>query len=267
MKLNLLSAIHLRITLAALAFLFIHSFSQASAQNLIQQQADSLLAAGQFEQVELLVLRINGHADDLMEAELANLQLTAGFAMIMLDREDDARRYFVAALDYNPSLTLDPVTVSPKFRIVFDEIKAQYLKESREKPLAAFRGAQSASHVLNLLLPGAGQIREGQLAKGVVLMAAQAAALGVFLHSLNITADSRDRYLAQTDPDQIRETYHEYDDDHRASWGYGILSGTVYIFAQADLALFKTRITQGERETADWRLTPTSRGVRFSVSW
>ena len=64
---------------------------------------DSAFARGQYEQVELLALR---HVNDLItrpvETRVA-VNLTTGYALIMLGREADAEGYFRRALDADPA--------------------------------------------------------------------------------------------------------------------------------------------------------------------
>jgi hypothetical protein len=248
------------------ALLTIILFTQlASAQLNPLKQADSLFATGEFEKVEMLVLRLGADQGALSDADYADLQITAGFAMIMLDREADARLYFERALDKNPDLTLDPVLISPKFRIVFDDVKIHHNDAQKEKPDKLYRGASSRSHLLNLALPGAGQIREGRL-RGILYLTAQAASVALLIHELDKTADSRAYYLAQTDQAGISRAYDDYNRDYRTAWGIGFLSGAIYLFSQADLALIRSPITADNPEFSMSFLLEQP-GVRLIVNW
>jgi hypothetical protein len=249
--------------LALSALLF--SLQTAFAESDLNRQADSLFEAGEFEKVEILALRLGQDQGQASDEEYANLQVTAGFAMIMLDRETDARGYFSRALDKNPDLTLDPVLVSPKFRIVFDDVKLHRSIIRSEKPEMLYRGASPRSQLMNLALPGVGQLREGRL-RGALYLAAQAVSLGLLIHQLDQTSDSRARYLAQSDPLEISEAYDDYNQDFRGAWAYGIASGTVYLLAQADLALIRNEVSS-ENQGISLNLSPTYSGFRFSVNW
>ena len=240
-----------------------------NAQTDLKHTADSLFTAGKFEQVELLMLRVGSDQGDLTDTEFASMKTTAGFAMIMLDREIDARRYFTEALKINPDLTLDPVMISPKFRVVFNDVKANLQKaEAEAEPelmKTVYRGASPGSHLLNLVLPGAGQLREGYL-RGGIFLAAQTASVLLLIDQLNKRSDSRAYYLAQTEKNAIAQAYDDYNRDHKTAWKYGILSGVVYLAAQADLVFIHKPLTNDESRLSI-ALLPMGNRLLFQVRW
>ena len=228
--------------------------------------ADSLFQVGKFEAVELMVLRLGEQPETMTADEYADLQTLAGFSMIMLDREDSARDYFLKALEAKPELALDPIQVSPKFRIVFDEVKESF--EARETPTLAVPSStiRSSSHLLNLLLPGIGQIREDYTLRGVGWLTVQLASAGWLVYSLGKASDSRKDYLSQTEQSAIERTYDTYNSNHRVAWAAGITTAAVYLLCQADLALLSPRVTS-DKSGAKIALGPEPRGVRLSVHW
>ncbi len=236
-----------------------------NAQTNLKQQVDSLFAAGEFEQIELLVFRMGDVQSELTDTEFAMIKTTVGFAMIMLDRETDARQYFEEALQIDPELTLDPVMISPKFRIVFDDVKAALKKEKPEPVKAEYRGASPGSHLMNLVLPGAGQLNEGCL-RGTLYLAAQTAATFLLIDQLNKTSDSRAFYLAQTERSAIASAYDDYNRDSKTAWKYGILSGIVYLAAQADLAFIHKPLVSDESKFSMF-LFPTGNKLFLQVRW
>lgn len=226
---------------------------------------DSCFAAGDYERVELLVLRLGSARDGLTDKEYSDIQLTAGFAMIMLDRKADARRYFLNALETDPGLTLDPVQVSPKFRVVFEDVKTEFRLTERDKPQELYRGPLPESYLMNLVLPGSGQIREGRKTRGMVIMCCQAAAAGFLIYQMQELRDSRESYLSVTDSDLIPSAYDRYNEDYRLTWVYVALTGAVYLASQADLAFTRTKIKPNESGT---RLSIQSKrsSLLFSLS-
>jgi hypothetical protein len=251
--------------LLALAALLFFVAQTALAECDLCRQADSLFVAGEFEKVEMLVLRLGTDQGEMSDGDYASLQVTAGFAMIMLEREADARRYFNRALDKNPDLTLHPVLVSPKFRSVFDDVKLHRSIAQTETPEILYRGASPRSLLLNLALPGVGQLREGRL-RGILYLTAQAASLGLWIHQLDKTSDSRAHYLAQSSQPEISNAYDDYNRDYRAAWGYGLISGAVYLISQADLALIHNPVTD-ENPGFSMSIMPELSGLRFSLNW
>jgi hypothetical protein len=246
---------------------------------------DSAFANGQYDQVELLVLRELQSDTTLNSDETAHLCLLAGYSLIMLNRESDARSYFSRALDAVPNLTLDPVQVSPKFRMVFDDVAAHHVvkkessrtesapsnllpihatdRNSLQPPTVAPR-----SLLINLALPGAGQIREGYTIRGAAFLTAQVTTLGVFLWRMNELRHSRADYLAETDNARMQSTYNTYNRDYKWAWGTGIAAGVVYIAAQADLIRLTPRANADKPQAA---LVPviasSSSALRLQISW
>ncbi len=241
---------------------------------------DSAFVEGRYEQVELMTLRLLQGDAELTPDETARLNLTAGYALIMLGRESEARSYFNHALDAVPDLTLDPVQVSPKFRVVFDEVKAarpavvdnadqaaasdQSVQQNTfdQKPRQSMHVAPQ-SQVMNLILPGSGQWREGHPVRGALLFGLQATALGVLIWQLNELEDSRGDYLAETDPARISAAYNNYNDNYQAAWGAGIAAGLVYLAAQADLAF----LTPAQARTSALQVVPTPSGMGLCLRW
>ncbi len=221
---------------------------------------DSAFQAGDYERVELLALRLLQDRASLTPDEQIGIHLTTGYALIMLDREPAAREHFADALELNPELKLDPVEVSPKFRAVFDDVKQD--REASKEPDVISKTLESAalgllrpsrtSHALNLLLPGAGQLNEERYVRGAVWIGLQGAATAFLVVKLSDQKDSRDAYLAATDPADIAAKYDDYDRDYRAVWLAGFAAGAVYVASQVDLAFMRRpELRLGSLRTAD----------------
>ena len=235
--------------LLALILVTVTSLMSLAAEDTTQGQLlaiDSAFVTGRYADVELLTLRILQSKAELTPQERARVNLTAGYALIMMNRETEARNYFKQALDAEPNLTLDPVQVSPKFRVVFDEVKAQHvspaeaLARTPDEKLTIRSMPSRQALFSNLILPGSGQWREGHRVRGAVFFVAQAASVAALVWQIGETRDSRAEYLAQINAERISETYDEYNQDYMLSWGAGALAGVVYLAAQADLILHRT---------------------------
>lgn len=222
-----------------------------AAQSGIPNEIDSAFAAGDYERVELLALRLQQEPITLSTEELVHINLTAGYAMIMMNREENAREYFKKALDADPATHLDPVRISPKFRMVFDEVKANYRREESVSPQQSstqilYRGARPSSVLSNLVLPGSGQWREGYRVRGIVFLGAQIVAAGFLVRQLDHLDQSRDSYLGEQNPERISSAYERYNRDYQSTWIVGILNGLVYLTAQTDLALMKKKYSEND---------------------
>lgn len=235
---------------------------------------DSAFVKGEYERVELLTLRLLQSETQLAADEAARLNLTTGYALIMLGREADARGYFARALDAVPDLILDPVQVSPKFRVVFDEVKADHarmLAARRDVQPIATNASESPerprpqSLLANLALPGAGQWREGHRLRGGAVFAVQTAAAAALIWQLGELRDSRAQYLTQTDPVLIRSAYDDFNRDYRTAWAAGMLTGAIYLAAQADLILLQPR--HPSRVQAALHPAPKINGAHLILRW
>jgi hypothetical protein len=231
---------------------------------------DSAFVSGRYEEVELLALRTLQSGDSLTADARARVCLTAGYALIMLNREADARDYFKRALAAVPTLTLDPVLVSPKFRVVFDDVKAARpaneargnAREPNALEKSTPRGSATSARVLNLFLPGAGQLQEKRVIKGAAILALQTAATALWIVEMKNARNTRADYLAATEEADIRKQYDTYNQHYTASWAAGISAGVVYVLAQIDLAMLKPH-TEGVKLS----LKPWANGVTAAVKW
>lgn len=227
---------------------------------------DSAFVKGQYQEVELLTLRLLQSPGELTPQERSRVNLTTGYALIMQGREEDAKEYFHRALDAEPYLVLDPVQVSPKFRVVFDEVKAAHqttVSQNKLEPVVRESGPSKRAMISNLFLPGSGQWREGRPIRGSIFLLAQAASVAAFIYELQQARDTHADYLAETDPILIRKAYDTYDQHYRLSWGAGAVMGLVYMAAQADLVLHQNP----EQEISFRPVLGRDPGIGLFVRW
>ncbi len=228
------------------------SCSGLYAQSSLRAEVDSLFLVGDYERVELLVLRAASDAA-IPDTQRVALELTGGYALIMLEREAEARSHFQRALELDSTLTLDPIQVSPKFRVVFDDVKSDWqtrriqdVPTTRVQEIVSWRGAEPKSRLLNLAVPGTGFLAEKKFVRGAVHFAAQAALTVLWLSELSQNNSARKDYLAADSSSQAETLYKTYDDHHRRMWTFGLAAAGVYLASQVDLTLFRTPQTSFE---------------------
>jgi hypothetical protein len=231
---------------------------------------DSAFTNGQYERVELLALHLLQDYPNLTRDEIARVNLTEGYALIMLNREAEAQRCFARALDAVPDLTLDPVQVSPKFRMVFDEVKAARPEQpvATTRPARADTSGQSTPSLFaramwtNLILPGSGQWKMGYRLRGALLFGAEATCVTLLIINATEMRDSRANYLAETDPARIPHAYDRYNRDYQAACIAGVSAGVIYLAAQADLV----RLDARQNSIALLPMTGAN-GISLCVRW
>ncbi len=227
---------------------------------------DSAFVKGQYQEVELLTLRLLQSPAELTPRERSRVNTTTGYALIMQGREQEAKEYFRRALDAEPNLALDPVQVSPKFRVVFDEVKAAHQvanPQRKSEPMLRESGPSRRALISNLIVPGSGQWREGHPIRGSIFLLAQAASVAAFIYELQQARDAHADYLAESDPVRIRDAYDTYDQHYQLSWGAGALMGLVYVAAQTDLILYRNP----EQDITIRPVLGQELGVGLSVRW
>ncbi|MBU0507639.1 hypothetical protein KKH27_02205 [bacterium] len=253
------------------ATIFLLGFNIAAwASSPLRSEVDSAFTAGQYERVELLVLRAGPLLPELAVEDRVTINLTAGFAMIMLERENDAREYFRRALDADPTVRLDPIRISPKFRVIFDEVKGTYRAQDRihsnpPHQVILMAGPRTRSVLTNLVVPGSGHWLEGNRWRGAIVFGTQLLAAGVFAWRLDEFHRSQDAYIAEQDRSRVSSAYDKYYDDYRTVWISGIAMGAVYVAAQADLALFRKPQPDDAKAFGSLEVIPCPGGARASL--
>jgi hypothetical protein len=132
------------------------------------------------------------------------------FSLIALGRNDEASGVFRRLLIVDPNVKLDPESTSPKIQAVFDQVReAQSSAVSRQPPAV---GRQP----LAALVPGLGQIRNHQPAKGYALLGVFAVSLaGVGLSQADFD-HAHQAYLQATTPTAIEARYQTANGWYRA---------------------------------------------------
>ena len=152
--------------------------------------------------------------------QLVQIYEYRAMAYFNLGSNQEAEAAFISALSLDSTLELDPVTVSPKIRKFFSEIKnsyaadqvrsaelspglaSKYIIQEDMRPGAAWRSA---------LVPGWGQHYKGEQLKGYVIFS------GFILNSVGlITAiayenSTRDAYLNAVQSNDIQVKFDEYE--------------------------------------------------------
>ncbi len=247
-------------------FALLVSCSGLFAQTSWRAETDSLFYAGDYEGVELIVLRASRNPE-IPDSQRVALELLGGYSLIMLEREAEARSHFQRALELDSTLVLNPVQVSPKFRVVFDDVKSEWqasriqsIPTARVKEVTAWKGAGIESHLFNLAVPGFGFLNEKKYTRGIIHFAAQAALTVLWLSEVSQNNSARKDYLAADSSSQAESLYKTYDDHHRRMWTFGLAAAGIYLASQVDLTLFRTSQTSFE-------VLPAESALRLKINF
>ncbi|WP_457652692.1 DUF5683 domain-containing protein [Rhodocaloribacter sp.] len=161
------------------------------------------------------------------------------------NREAEARAQFMSALTLNPDLELDPLLVSPKILTFFDEIKrSRQRATSEQEPGAAIRyvrveDPRAAAAMRSLLLPGWGQQYKGEKTKGWILTGLWGlAAAGTVAAHLR-RKQTRDAYLAESNPDLVPARYDTFNTWHKARNNLALATALLWAYSYFDALLFR----------------------------
>ncbi|UCD20160.1 MAG: tetratricopeptide repeat protein [candidate division WOR-3 bacterium] len=130
-----------------------------------------------------------------------------------------AKEQFKKALALDPTLELDPTTVSPKIIKVFEEAKAETTAPPAAQPGAPEVAAPEEkitrfdATIRSCCVAGWGQSYRGEKSKGKKLMIAWGVTLGTTLGSLIVTSTKKEAYedLAFTQPSTaFDDAYNQY---------------------------------------------------------
>jgi hypothetical protein len=187
---------------------------------------DSLYQAGDYERVVQVVPGFL--ADSARTAgESAAVNLTYASALVALGRTDEAAAVFRNLLAKDPNLKLDPETVSPKIRAVFESAKTEVTVPPVPKNVPPETVYIRRPVPLTVLIPGLHQIKTGRPEAGYALAGATALSIAGLLLSHVAYNHARTDYLQASSPQEIADHYRDAN-----NWSHArvVLSGTTVAF-------------------------------------
>ncbi|HTW92912.1 MAG TPA: hypothetical protein VMH22_14570 [bacterium] len=188
---------------------------------------DSLYQSGDYERVVQLAPAFL--ADSARSAaDSGSVNRTYAFALVALGSTDEASAVFRSLIARDPSLTLDPQTVSPKIRAVFESVKASPSSIAPSPSLLAPRPIYRREPMpLTVLVPGLYQARTGRPTAGYALAGATALSLAGLVLSHVEYNGARTSYLSSSAPNDIADSYRKAD-----GWSHArlVFSGSALAF-------------------------------------
>ena len=190
---------------------------------LVSSPLDSIYRAGDYERVvQLAPVFLADSARTA--ADSGAVDRTYAFALVSLGRTDDAAAVFRRLLAQDPRLTLDPETVSPKIRAVFESVKAQTAAPPPPQKTVPPETVYLQKPVsLSVLIPGLHQVQTNRPALGYALAGATALSLAGIIVSHVEYNNARADYLQASSPADVDTRYRTAD-----NWSHArlVFSGT-----------------------------------------
>jgi len=176
-------------------------------------KAQQLYNAGRIEEAEHIALKIITDDNDLTKYEKYNAHRLLAFCSIAAGNEVAGKKHFIIAISNNPNMIADPLTWSPKIRIVFDSAIAEVNRQKKiEKEWIYASSAQlgRAASLKSLYLPGAGQLMKKQKNKGRALGALTYLSMASYIYGQFYLPKVKDEYLAASTPNQAEARWKDY---------------------------------------------------------
>ena len=201
-------------------------------------QVQDLYRGGEYEQVverSAGLLAEAGSALDSVEAYRLR-----GFALVALGRNREAATAFADLLDLVPEYGLDPETVSPKIRAVFEQVKAG--RKSAPEPDTRTEARTDTVRVgrrasLSALVPGLAQVQNDKPVKGWFLLGAGAFSVAGLVFTHVNYQDAHGDYLAATELQDIQERYQTANTWYRARSITIGTTGAIWLYSLVDALL------------------------------
>ena len=201
-----------------------------------------------YDKAEELAGKILARFEAFNVDELIETHVTLALIRYTQNRLDEAELQFISALSLKPSLELDPVLVSPKVRTFFDELKEGQFQGDQEtdnlegeSPDASryifVRDPRPAAAIRSMILPGWGQFYKDEPVKGYVYAGlwAGSASLTIITHIRR--RDAARSYRISRDPQEISDTYQDYNRLHKFRNAMFLTSASVWLVSYIDALL------------------------------
>ena len=167
---------------------------------------------------------------DFSPGQLVEIHTVLGIVLHARGEDTDARTQFSAALSLDPTLTLDPVLVSPKTLTLFEAVRSEQpgraARSDRPAPAryVVLRDRRPGGAVRSAALPGWGQFYKGDTGRGwaYAVGVGASAAGAVATHAGYLQA--RRRYREATTPVEIEAAYGDASRLYRLRNGLGVLA-------------------------------------------
>lgn len=176
-------------------------------------------------------------------AQLTEIHKILGLIYFTENDLEQAGEHFESALSLTPSLTLDPVYVSPKILEFFNTVKQESEQATSDAPdrgeirYVLVEDPRPAAVIRSMILPGWGQLYKHEKTKGRLLLALWGLSVSGAVAAHFVREDAEEAYLNEADPGQIDSRYDRFDTFHKLRNNLILLSAGVWLFSYLDAAL------------------------------
>ena len=146
---------------------------------------------------------------------------------------------------------------------IFNEVKYDYLRKNpdiaqpldstNQKPSTKFvnLNPQRGAVIKNILLPGLGQLHNGNSAKGWITTSASILNLGTLIYFAIDANKKQNAYLMETDRNLIQLKYDDYNRSYKIRNAFIISYAAIWLYSQIDFLFF----SENQQQIDDSRLS------------
>jgi len=186
-------------------------------------------------------------ADGVTKEDSIDVLTMKGIAHYSLGEENGARSTFKQIIILNPNHKLNPVSVSPKIIDLFEEVKSNFVVETKVEtkqdeqqiiPLEFYKQRNDIyknSIARSVVVPGWGHLYVGNKTKGWVLTSLSTAALGSMIYFIADTQTKEKDYLNETNQALIEQKYSDYNSSYKMRNAMIASYAAIWIYTQIDL--------------------------------
>ncbi|RJP63757.1 MAG: hypothetical protein C4539_15705 [Ignavibacteriales bacterium] len=196
----------------------------------------------------------------LNKNELIEVYTMKAVSHFALSQEVESKNCFIEILKLDKNFNPDPVKVSPKIILFFNDVKEEFLKTNAQvekqtepekdspkdsilavnKNLLFKEKTEFKNYLMkSIILPGWGHLsHNGSSVKGWLLTSASILNTGALIYFI-IDADKKEKdYLNQSDEVQIKSMYNKFNTSFKTRNVLITSLVAIWLYAQADLLLF-----------------------------
>jgi len=214
------SAIILIIGLLSVSFA-----QQVSGDSLVKmlELAKIYYNSGEYEKAVASLENALQYLKQLNQIDQVEAYKYLAFSYVAQGDKEKAKEQFKNALALDPSLELDPTTVSPKIIKVFEEVKSEIAAKppvvlpvkppvKPVSPVSAKQVSTFGATMRSCCVPGWGQIYKGESSKGTKLIITSSILLSSTIITYVITDNKHQTYLGfgPDDPNGMEDAYRAY---------------------------------------------------------
>jgi tetratricopeptide (TPR) repeat protein len=204
------------------------------------QTVESKYNSGAYLSAEIEARRLLEHAP-LGDSAIVALHKYIACSLIAQGKPDIAREHFKSILAIDPDFSLDPVYTSPKILVVFNEAKQSFLssrkilKNDFTPPL--INNPHSITYRA-IVFPGWEQVHAGRTTVGSLFLGAGLVTIAAEITFEFLRSSARQKYLASTDPTDIRSKYNLYNRYYKAEIASFAAFAVVYGASEIEIFAF-----------------------------